>query len=200
MIAKNRNVRASKVSVEKASSSLKSHLKYIQYRARDPVMESKEDRYLFSQESDHIDRREAHDVLMKERVGDIYYHSLILSPAPDEPVTDWQTWTREVMHDVEDYQGLNLTWYASHHHNTDHPHVHVIIQGTGEHQETGQAERVSFTSSDFQVLRESGRAHSGYEHYHLITDTFREMNEREAFLEAMPDHHQSEQTHPMIER
>ena len=199
MIAKNRNVRASKVSLEKASSSLKSHLKYIQYRSRDALMESKEDRYLFSKESDYVDRREAHDTVMKERVGDIYYHSLILSPAPDEPVNDWQTWTREVMHDVERAQGLNLTWYASHHHNTDHPHIHVVIQGTGEQQETGQAERVSFSSSDFRVLRESGRAHSEYEHYHLIEETLREVNEREAFLETMPDHQQNELL-PTIER
>ncbi len=200
MIAKNRNVRASKVPFDQASSSLKSHLKYIQYRARDPLTEAKEDRYLFSQDSDHVDRREAHDALMKERVGDIYYHRLILSPASNEPVNDWQAWTRDVMHDLEDYQGLKLTWYASHHHNTDNPHVHVVIQGTGEQQDTGRAERVAFTSSDFRMLRESGREHSDYNHYRLIEETLRDMNERETLLEDMPDHHQSEPTRPMIER
>src|SRR5689334_23043103 len=123
MIAKNRNVRASKVSFQKASSSLMSHLKYIQYRERDLLVETKEDRYLFSKDSNHVDRRTAHQEIMGERVGDIYYHRLILSPAANEPVSDWHTWTREVMRDVEDHLGTDLHWYASHHHNTDDPHV-----------------------------------------------------------------------------
>jgi hypothetical protein len=125
MIVKSKHVRASRVSQGQASSALKSHLKYLQYRERDPELESRADRSLFNEEEDHIDRRAVHDNLMGERAGDIYYHRVILSPAQDEPVKDWRAWTRSVMHDLEERLHQDLDWYAVLHHNTDDPRVHV---------------------------------------------------------------------------
>src|SRR5260221_14016473 len=129
MIVKSKHVRASRVSQGQASSALKSHLKYLQYRERDPEMESRADRSLFNDEEDHIDRRTVHDDLMGERAGDIYYHRLILSPAQDEPIEDWREWTRDVMRDLEDRLNHDLNWYAVQHHNPDDPHVHVTLRG-----------------------------------------------------------------------
>ncbi len=188
MIVKSKHVRASRVSQGQASSALSSHLKYLQYRERDPALESRADRYLFNDEEDHIDRRTVHDDLMGEPAGDIYYHRIILSPAQDEPVEDWREWTRGVMYDLEDRLDRDLDWYAVQHHNTDDPHVHVILRGTGFDRETGHEEPVSLTSQDFHSMRESGREHSDYEHYHFLQETLYDLDERDTILHESPEH------------
>ena|SRR5947209_14259606 len=186
MIVKSKHVRASRVSYEKASSALKSHFKYIQYRERDPLHETKEDRHVFNREYDQVDRRAAHNDIMRDRAGDIYYHRMILSPAQDEPVSDWHEWARAVMRDLEDQRDLNLDWYAVHHHNTDDPHVHVVLRGTGTNRETGREEAVSLTPADFKTMRESGREHSEYEHYRLVRETLRDQDERDTITQEIP--------------
>ncbi len=197
MIVKSKNVRASQVSRKKASSSLGSHFKYIQYRERDPLLESKEDRRVFNKEYDHVDRRAAHDQVMQGApAGDIYYHRMILSPAADEPVDDLRHWTRQIMADLEERRGQDLECYAAQHRNTDDPHVHVVVRGTGTNRETGREEPVHLTREDFKAMRESGREHSEYEHYHLVQEKLRELDERDTVpqeilpqeREYVPDH------------
>lgn len=179
MIVKSAHVRASRVRQEKASSALKSHLKYLQYRERDPQTETKEDRYLFSKDSDHVDRRAIHDDIMRERAGNIYYHRIIFSPSQQEPVTDWHAWTRAVMRDLEDRLGKDLDWCAAHHQNTDDPHVHVVLRGTGTNRETGETEPVSFNAQDFAFMRQCGREHSEYDYYRLVREKFDELDQRD---------------------
>ncbi len=188
MIVKNVNVRASRVAQGKASSSLKSHFKYIQYRARDLLKESLQDRKLFDKEHDQVDRRQAHGQIMGERSGDIYYHRMILSPAQNEPVDDWRAWTRAVLGDIERKMGTDLDWYAVHHANTEHPHVHVVIRGTGIDHETGASTPVEFTPQDFRYLRERGREHSLYEHYHRIEETLRDLDRSDRLPQEIPLH------------
>ncbi len=188
MIVKSAHVRASRVSQHQASSALSSHLKYLQYRERDPEVESRADRYLFSDQEDQVERRAAHDDLMGERAGDIYYHRLILSPAQDEPVEDWREWTRAVMGDLEERLDKDLDWYAVQHRNTDDPHVHVVLSGTGVDRETGRVEAVELTPQDFGYMRESGREHSDYDHYHFIQETLRDLDERDTVLRESPEH------------
>ena len=176
MIVKSKYVSARRVASGKARSALKSHLKYLQYRERDQAKETREDRYLFSKDDDHVDRKEIQRaVIDEERAGDVYYHRLILSPSEDEPISNWQQWTREVMSDLERYQGKDLEWYAVIHQNTDNPHVHVVLRGTGENRETGRAEPVGLYPSDFVVLKESGREHSDYDYYQQIKESLQEL-------------------------
>jgi type IV secretory pathway VirD2 relaxase len=178
MIFKTRNVKASRgTSAGKASSALKSHFKYIQYRERDELKESRQDRHLFSKARDHIDRKEAHADIMAERAGDIYYHRMVLSPADNEPITDWHQWTRGIMSDLERHYGMELHWYGVVHQNTDNPHVHVVLRGTGENRMTGRAEPVELTPKEFKIIRESGREHSEYEHYRQIQEVFKELDQ-----------------------
>src|SRR5713226_9655656 len=156
MIVKSQHVRASRVSQGKAASALSSHFKYLQYRERDPLLETREDRQVFDNEHDRVDRRTAHDQVMgAEPAGDIYYHRMILSPSQEEPVEDLLQWTREVMADLEEQRGQDLDWYAAQHRNTDDPHVHVVLRGTGINRETGREESVTLTPDDFQAMRES---------------------------------------------
>ena len=182
MIVKAKNVRASQVSRDKATTALGSHAKYLQYRERDPQRETKGDRQFFNDEHDAIDRRWVVKDLLneQEQAGDIYYHRIILSPSQEEPVSDWRAWTREVMGDLEDRFHQDLNWYAVHHANTDDPHVHVVLQGTGIDRETGHAEPVTFTAEDFRSMRESGREHSEYEHQRFLAEKWQEFDERDS--------------------
>ena len=187
MIVKSQHVRASRVSQAKASSTLGSHFKYLQYRERDPLLETKEDRQVFDKDHDRVDRRAAREQVMgAEPAGDINYHRLILSPAQEEPVEDLRQWTREVMVDLEDRLGQDLDWYAAQHRNTDDPHVHVVLRGSGTNRETGREESVNLTRDDFKAMRESGREHSDYEHYHLVRETLRELDERDTITQETP--------------
>lgn len=181
MIVKARNVRASRVSRQKATSALSSHAKYLQYRERDPERETKADRQFFNAEHDSIDRRwVVNDVMNEqEQTGDIYHHRIILSPSQEELVNDWREWAREVMSDLEDRLDQDLTWYAVHHANTDDPHIHVILQGSGRDRETGEREPVTLTPEDFRSMRESGRGHSEYAHQHFLAEKWRELDERD---------------------
>ena len=176
MFVQSKNVKASRgINAGKASSSLKSHLKYIQYRERDEQQESRQDRHLFSKEYDHLDRKEAYTDVMAERAGDIYYHRMVLSPADNEPVTDYHRWTRDVMGDLERHLGTDLHWYATVHKNTDNPHVHIVLRGTGESRETGHLEPVELTPKEFKLMRESGREHSEQEHYRQLENVLKEL-------------------------
>jgi hypothetical protein len=177
MFFKTKNVKASYgVSAGKASSALKSHLKYLQYRERDQQKESRQDRHLFDKERDRVDRKDAHDDVMKARAGTIYYHRMVLSPSNQEPVTDWRVWARDVMADLERHLGTDLHWYATIHQNTDNPHVHVVLRGTGENCATGNSQSVELTPVEFKIIKESGRNHSEYEHYQQIQDIFKELD------------------------
>jgi hypothetical protein len=195
MIFKTKNVRAFNTSPQKATSALQSHLKYLQYRERNPERERKSDRVFFNAEQDRIDRRVIAKDIMAQ-TGEIYYHRMMLSPAENEPVTDWKAWTRAVMADLEKRLGKSLNWYAMHHHNTDHPHMHIVLQGTGIDRDTGRAAPVALNPQDFKFLKERGREHSEYEQRRFLEETLRELNERDtitqepelSFSERGPQH------------
>ena len=184
MIFKTQNVRAPKYTQAKATSFLGNHLKYLQYRDR-AEGESKQDRLFFNAERDGLNWRPAANAMMPgERAGDIYFHRMILSPADDEPVADWQAWTRAIMHDLERRLGKSLNWYATHHQNTAHPHVHVIMKGTGIDRE-GRTVPVTLNPQDFKFLREKGREHSEYENQRFLEQTIRELHERDSMLQEL---------------
>lgn len=181
MIVKNRFVkRRSGQSQQRIRKLLKAHLNYLEHRSRE-VGETAESRALFNAASDRVSREEAMSDVLTHTTPGVSYHKLVLSPADEEPVTDWREWTRAVMADLEEHQGKHLHWYAVHHDNTTHGHVHVVIAGRGEDQETGHPMQIGFYSQrgDFAVLIESGRAHSDYEHTHLIEHIIQELDDRD---------------------
>jgi hypothetical protein len=196
MIFKTQHVRASKYTVQKARSFLGNHLKYLQYRDR-AERESKADRQFFSATQDALNWRPvAQAIMQEERAGDIYYHRMVLSPAENEPVPDWQAWTRAILADLEKRLGKSLNWYATHHQNTAHPHVHVVLQGTGIDRE-GHAAPVTLNPQDFKFIREKGREHSEYEHQRLLEETLRELHEGDTIrqeLISLPGGHGPQQS------
>ncbi len=181
MIVKNRYVkRRSGQSQQHVRRLLKAHLNYLEHRSRE-AGETAESRSLFSAEADRVSREDAMNDVLTHTTPGVSYHKLVLSPAEEEPVTDWQEWTRAVMADLEDHQGKHLHWYAVHHQNTDHGHVHVVIAGRGEDQETAHPGQIGLyrQRGDFAVLMESGRVHSDYDHAHFIEQVMHELDERD---------------------
>jgi len=171
MIAKGRFVKGNR---REAGKRLSAHFKYIEHRTR-TEQETRQDRHIFSKVSDDVKRSEAIDDIMDHISSSVNYHKIVLSPSQDEPIEDWREWAREVMHDLEEYQGRNLHWYGVFHNNTDNPHVHVVVAGAGEDFETGKTEAVKLYPQDYQFIRESGREHSDYEHNRFIRETAQEL-------------------------
>jgi type IV secretory pathway VirD2 relaxase len=162
-----------------ARGRLVAHLKYIEHRTMSE-RETRDDRRIFNRDEDVVSRGDAVAEIMDHEHRNVAYHKIILSPGQDEPVTDWRAWTREVMHDLEERQGKALHWYAVHHDNTDHQHVHVVLAGEGENPETGQPEQVRLYAPDYQFLRERGREHSGHEQEREVNEWVQEADERDA--------------------
>ena len=184
-----------------ARTRLTSHFKYIEHRSRDISDESRDDRRIFDKEHDVVNRRDAVNDVMHHTSTSVNYHKIVLSPAEDEPVQDWREWTRDVMQDLEEAQGKELHWYAVHHQNTEHPHIHVVVAGAGYNQETEREEPVKLYTQDYNTLRESGREHSDYHFQHLLEEQFQELNTLDETIdrEVTLSHGGHDPFHPSLE-
>jgi len=189
MIARGRYIRGGTVNQASAASHLSSHLKYLEHRSRDE-QESREDRFIFSKDDDHVSRRDAMDDVLEHTSHSVSYHKIVLSPGDDEPVQDWREWTREVMADLEAEQGIDLHWYAVHHSNTEHEHVHLVVAGAGEDRETGHEEAVKLYPEDYQQLRESGHEHSDHDFYYRLEDLVKELDRQDDLVRDLGVHDQ----------
>jgi type IV secretory pathway VirD2 relaxase len=180
MVVRHSYAGVKKMRVKAARAHLSAHMKYIEHRSRDQEQESRDDRRIFNEHDDVINRKDAiNDIMNHTSQRDAYYHKVMLSPGPDIPVSDYRTWTRDLMRDLEQMYGQKLHWYAVQHHNTEHAHVHIIIAGAGENRDTGQQERVFITSQDYTFLKERGKEHSELEHQRLVQVTLREIDSRD---------------------
>jgi len=130
-------------------------LRYYQMRPRG---EGEPPRQLFTQEGT-VSREAAYRLLDTRQADRFLAHRLMLSPAPGEEPADLRAFTRHVMGELEKTQGLALCWVATEHHNTDHPHVHVLLCGGGEDRE-GRTREVRLYREDHVRLREYGREYS----------------------------------------
>jgi type IV secretory pathway VirD2 relaxase len=95
------------------------HLRYIQ---RDGAARDGERGRLYSAEQDCTDG----DAFLDRGKDDRHQFLFIVSP---EDAADLTGYTRELMAQVETDLGTKLDWVAVNHHNTGHPHVHVIVNG-----------------------------------------------------------------------
>jgi type IV secretory pathway VirD2 relaxase len=67
------------------------------------------------------------------------FWKLIVSPEFGDRI-DLSRLTRELISQMEKDLGADLEWVAAEHHNTEHPHVHVVIRGV---RNTGETLRLS---------------------------------------------------------
>src|SRR5690606_39383087 len=59
-------------------------------------------------------------------------HYRHLHSFPTRRSSDLTAYTRDLMSQLETDLGAKLDWVAVNHHNTGHPHVHVIVRGKDE--------------------------------------------------------------------
>ena len=113
--------------VQGAGKSGKSaaHLRYIQ---RDGTSRDGERGQLYSATEDRADGT----AFVERGADDRHQFRFIVSPEDGADLSDLTAYTRDLMSQVETDLGTKLDWVAVNHHNTGHPHVHVIVRGKDE--------------------------------------------------------------------
>ena len=101
------------------------HLRYIQ---RDGTSRDGERGQLYSATEDRADGQ----AFVERGSDDRHQFRFIVSPEDGADLTDLTGYTRDLMSQVEADLGTKLDWVAVNHHNTGHPHVHVIVRGVDE--------------------------------------------------------------------
>jgi type IV secretory pathway VirD2 relaxase len=98
------------------------HLRYIQ---RDGTSRDGERGQLYSATEDRADG----DAFVERGKEDRHQFRFIVSPEDGADLSDLTAHTRDLMSQIEADLGTKLDWVAVNHHNTGHPHVHVIVRG-----------------------------------------------------------------------
>lgn len=132
-----------------AARRLSGHLHYLEQDGAD----------LFSAGCERVPRQAAKDDLLARTSNRVQYHRLVLAPDPEAGVPDVRAWTRAVLGDLANACGQTLHWYAAVHGQPGQPHVHVVLAGTGERDDTGRREPVRLGAAAYALLAASGRLH-----------------------------------------
>lgn len=101
------------------------HLRYIQ---RDGTSRDGERGQLYSANEDRADGA----AFFERGADDRHQFRFIVSPEDGADLSDLTAYTRDLMVQIETDLGTKLDWVAVNHHNTGHPHVHVIVRGKDE--------------------------------------------------------------------
>src|SRR3546814_7005620 len=72
------------------------------------------------------------DLWLEQASDDRHQFRIIVSPEDGVEYDDLKPLTRRLMARVEEDLGTNLDWVAVDHHNTGHPHTHIIVRGKDE--------------------------------------------------------------------
>ena len=68
-----------------------------------------------------------------ERCADDRHHfRFIVSPEDATEMAELRAFTRDLMANAERDLGTRVEWVAVEHHNTEHPHVHVLVRGRAD--------------------------------------------------------------------
>jgi len=135
---------------------LERHFKYLQHRAPEEGEGSHRD--LFDATGRAVSRYDARERILGPG-GAVAYHKMILSPSAGERVEDWRDWTRRAMDDLGEHKGMALTWVAAFHDAEGHPHVHVVVAGSGV-RAGGRAQALVLRIPDYQYLTERAAYHA----------------------------------------
>ena len=103
----------------------RAHLAYLE---RDGVTREGTPGRLYSTFSDEVDR----DAFLDRGIDDRHQFRFIVAPEDSARYADLKQFTRDLMAKVEADLGTTLDWVAVDHHDTGHPHVHVIVRGVTE--------------------------------------------------------------------
>ena len=103
-------------------TAAKAHLRYIQ---RDGVTRDGEAGTLYSRDQDDADGK----AFLARSDGERHQFRLIIAAEDGDKFADLKPFIRDLMAKMEKDLGTKLDWVAVDHHNTGHPHTHVVIRG-----------------------------------------------------------------------
>jgi type IV secretory pathway VirD2 relaxase len=116
-----RSVRLGETGFAKA----RAHLRYIE---RDGAEKDGAPGRLYGHDREAVDGA----AFLEEGRADRHQFRVILSPEDAGDLEDLSRFTREVMSAAEKDLGTKLEWVAVNHHDTDHPHVHIVLRGKAD--------------------------------------------------------------------
>ena len=105
-----------------SAKAVDAHLRYLE---RDGVNRDGEKGQVYSAERDAEDGR----AFLDRGRDDRHQFRFIVSAEEGVELTDLRETTRDLMKRMEADLGTRLDWIAVDHHNTGHPHIHVLVRG-----------------------------------------------------------------------
>ncbi|MER8709013.1 relaxase/mobilization nuclease and DUF3363 domain-containing protein [Mesorhizobium sp. M1088] len=104
------------------SKAVDAHLRYLQ---RDGVTRDGEKGRVYSAFDDEADSK----AFVERGRGDRHQFRFIVAPEDAAEMEDLRSFTRDLMRQMETDLSTRLDWIAVDHHNTGHPHTHVLVRG-----------------------------------------------------------------------
>lgn len=108
-----------------AATSIKKHIDYMQ---RDGVGIDGGKPIAYDMENDQKTDKELKEFVEKTS-QDRHHFRFIISPENAASLPDIREYCRDVVGQMEKDLGTKLEWVAVNHHNTDNPHVHLMVRG-----------------------------------------------------------------------
>jgi hypothetical protein len=105
-----------------SAKAVDAHLRYLE---RDGVNRDGEKGQIYSAERDAEDGR----AFLDRGRDDRHQFRFIVSAEDGAELTDLRETTRDLMKTMEADLGTRLDWIAVDHHNTGHPHTHILLRG-----------------------------------------------------------------------
>lgn len=122
LAGKGSGARGQKMRGGASSGAVAAHLNYLE---RDGVTRDGEKGRAYSALEDQADSK----VFIERGRNDRHQFRFIVAPEDSVEMGDLRGFTRDLMRKMEADLGTNLDWIAVDHHNTGHPHTHVIVRG-----------------------------------------------------------------------
>lgn len=122
LAGKGKSGRSPKMRGAMSVGAVGAHLRYLE---RDGVTRDGEKGRAYSALGDEVDAK-----VFVERSGeDRHQFRFIVAPEDAAELGDLKRFTRDLMRHMENDLGTKLDWIAVDHHNTGHPHSHILVRG-----------------------------------------------------------------------
>lgn len=114
--------RGGRKTVGASAKAVDAHLRYLQ---RDGVTPDRQKGRCYSAFEEEVDGK----AFLERGRKDRHQFRFIVAPEDGLELRDLRAFTRELMGQMESDLGTKLDWIAVDHHNTGHPHTHVLVRG-----------------------------------------------------------------------
>ena len=111
----------------KAAGGAGSMMRHTLYIERDGAGRDGDAVQVFDREHDRADGA----AFIGRCEDDRHHFRVIISPEHGAAIDDLRSYTRDLMRTVESDLDTRIDWIAAEHHDTGHPHVHLLMRGVG---------------------------------------------------------------------